>query len=258
MQEVYRATEILVAISVFVQTIELLMIRHSFSDTGVWRWKDLENEFRIFTLPVFSFLRVLLRYKSFIIVLCIRLLCAAFLLFQGNVFLILFLCMSSMLIHMRWRGTFNGGSDYMTMQVLLCLIVSSFFSNSEKVLFAVLAYISIQLISSYFISGIVKLRRANWRSGAALSAFLSSTIYYDTDFVSFLRKPLVSFLVSWVIIFFELLFPLSVCNQTFALIFITLAFLFHVVNYYLFGLNRFIFAWAPCYPSLYYLSGLFE
>ena len=31
---------------------------------------------------------------------------------------------------------------------------------------------------------------------------------------------------------------------------------FHLVNFYAFGLNRFLFAWAAAYPALYFCSGL--
>lgn len=258
MTEVIQSIEKLIAFAIILQTIEFFQIRASFSDSGVWRWRDLKKEFQIFSRPVYRVISFLLEYKNFLIILALRLLLAFLLMFQGNFFVIFVLLVLTILINFRWRGTFNGGSDYMTVLVLLCLTVQSFFSDSEKVSVGVILYLTIQLISSYFIAGLVKIKNANWRNGKALMGFVSSTIYNENQLTLLLKRKEIAFLSSWVIIVFELSFPLALLNTKACTAYIAMAVLFHIGNFYIFGLNRFIFAWLACYPALYFCSKIFS
>jgi hypothetical protein len=61
---------------------------------------------------------------------------------------------------------------------------------------------------------------------------------------------------SWAVMIFECLFPLALVNTQSCLAFMSVAILFHLSNFYLFGLNRFLLSWAAAYPALLYCSQL--
>jgi hypothetical protein len=249
-------TKQIISFAIILQTIELIQIRKSFSEQGVWRWEDLKVEFEIFSKLTQKFLAFTLKYENFLVLLALRLIAAICLIFYSNAFLFLYLLISTLLISLRWRGTFNGGSDYMTIIVLSALTFDSLFSSiSEKVSLAAMWYITIQIYSSYFISGIVKIKGRNWRNGAALRSFMCSTIYNDNSLSRLISdNQIISIMISWTIILFELCFVAALLNPLLCVGFIIFALLFHLANFYFFGLNRFFFAWLACYPALLYCS----
>ncbi len=249
-------TEKLIALALIFQTIELFLIRDAYSDSGVWRWADLNKEFKIFSRINQAMLCFFLNYKNFILFLGLRLVLAICLLFYSSPLILCTLLFSTIMIALRWRGTFNGGSDYMTVLVLSALSVASIYKDSETVQLAALWYITIQVVSSYFIAGLVKVRRGNWRDGSALQGFVASTIYKDISLTKLISSnKTVALLFSWTIIIFELAFIFTLLSPSVAVTFILIAFLFHVGNFYVFGLNRFIFSWMACYPALVFCSG---
>lgn len=249
--------ERLIAVAVILQTSEMFAIRESFSDDGVWSWSVLKDEFEFFPGPVRFFLDLTLAYPNFLVVLFLRILAASAALMLSHAVLVFTLLLTSVLVCLRWRGVFNGGSDYMTVVVLLALLLARLFPESHLVGLGCLLYIALQLLSSFFIAGVVKLKRVNWRSGRALGGFLCSGIYPVSPLLrAFAEKPALLACLSWSIILFEVLFPLSLLNQSICLLFIITALLFHVANVYMFGLNRFLFAWGAAYPALYYCSGV--
>ena len=160
-----------------------------------------------------------------------------------------------MLISLRWRGSFNGGSDFMTLIVLMGLGLASLFPNHLLMGVGCLWYIALQTCTSYFISGLVKLKRANWRQGKALTGFIRLSIYEPGPFVKwFLESPKISLRISWVLILFECSFPLALLRFDLALAYVSFGFLFHLANFYIFGLNRFLFAWLATYPALLFAA----
>jgi hypothetical protein len=252
---IINLTEKLIALAVLLQSFELLQIRHSFSDKGVWRWVDLKEEFKIFSLFHQKIIEFFLKYENFLVLIVIRIFVSGILLFYSNTFLIFVLLISTILIALRWRGTFNGGSDYLTVLVLSALFFGSLFGYSEKASLVVVWYIAVQLLSSYFIAGVVKIRKKNWRTGLALKGFLKSTIYNENTITNWIvENSLILLISSWAIIIFEITFILTLCDFNLCLFYLIFALLFHCANFYFFGLNRFIYAWMACYPSLIYCS----
>lgn len=248
--------EKLIAVAIVLQTLELLQIRETISEGGVWRWSTLKKEFEVFPLPAQKVLALLLNHPNFLVVLLARLVCAVLIFFFPHPALIFVLLLSSILICLRWRGTFNGGSDYMTLVILSAAFIAAAFQNHPPVVVGALWYISIQVCLSYFVAGLVKLKRSNWRTGAALSGFLNSASYLVPPTIqTLIKKPWVSLLASWSIIIFECAFPIALFSPQVCAAMIALAFLFHLGNVYVFGLNRFLFAWCAAYPALYYCSG---
>ncbi len=258
--DIYQAiqwVQRLIAIAIIFQTIEIFQIRKSFADKGVWSWYDLRIEFKTFSTFSQRMLDFFLSYRNFLCLLALRLLLATCLLFFSNVCILVILLFSTIMIGLRWRGTFNGGSDYMTILVLLALTVQSLSSESYKLSLAVLWYLAIQVCSSYFIAGLVKVRRQNWRSGVALRCFIASTIYKEDKLSKLIQENnSIALFLSWALFLFELGFPIALVNPSVSLFVVATAIVFHIGNFYIFGLNRFVFAWLACYPALYFCSGL--
>jgi len=256
-----RACIALIAVASLLQSTEMLALRPLTSDQGIWRWKTLRQDFGFFPKSVIRVFDVLLGYSGFLGVLLARwflsLCILMFYFISADVpfFLLALLLLTTVLVLLRWRGTFNGGSDFMTLVVLMAVTAAQFDPSSEKLRLGALWYIAIQTCASYFISGIIKLRKENWRTGKALPGFLPSSSYETPKWVKrALADPLAGRLFSWATMIFECLFPLSLISPLACQCAIAGALLFHLSVFFLFGLNRFLFAWMSAYPALYFCS----
>lgn len=240
----------LIAVAVFLQSVEFLQIRKVFSDHGVWRWATLKKDFAAFWWPLPQILEIIFCDSHFRNLLVLRAFGAVLIFFWPQAWLALFLLMTTVLISMRWRGTFNGGSDYMTVIVLSAITLGALWAVKLA-----LWYIAAQSCLSYFIGGAVKMKASNWRSGEALTEFICHSRYQvPTTLQNFLKVRWIALLCTWLILIFECSFPLALTGRPQALAYITLALLFHLGNFYAFGLNRFLFAWLATYPALYFCS----
>jgi hypothetical protein len=155
------------------------------------------------------------------------------------------------LFYYRFNGPLNGGSDYMTALVMLSCCIHAVLPNSLSVGKICLIYLGLQTVLSYFISGLVKVRSNKWRNGSALTLFLLESNYVvPLNAKLLVERPLVAKVASWVIIVFECTFPLVFISPRFVIFYLSVAMAFHVANFYLFGLNRFFWAWISAYPAL--------
>jgi hypothetical protein len=154
---------------------------------------------------------------------------------------------------LQWRsesGPANGASSSFTLLILSCLLLGSFFPE-QKILF--LYYIAAQTILSYFLAGLFKLFQRGWRNGTYLQSFLSLSAYApDTSLKSFfVERPWLMKTASWLVILFEILFPVALVSPIVMGLFCLSAATFHWVNFKVFGLNRFFWLWISTYPLLF-------
>jgi hypothetical protein len=255
MTEALHWTSVIVGIALFFQTLELISIRRTAQDTGIWEWKMIRRDFAPLPRWTRSIFDRVLSYPGFLALLALRLICAAMIAVLPHAFFAIILFASTLLISLRWRGSFNGGSDFMNLIVLSALSIALLFKNNASIGTACLWYIAIQTCTSYFIAGAIKLRRENWRNGSALSGFLSNTIYSPDPLSTALsRSAQISQAASWAVMIFECLFPIALLNTRLSILMMGLAIAFHLSNFYFFGLNRFLLSWAAAYPALYYCS----
>lgn len=239
---------IFIGINVFIQTLELLFLKFSWSKGGVWT----SDALRLENLPGF---KNLFNEKLFTLSLVLRLLLTLFFIFYPNYYVVLFFIVTQLLISIRFRGTFNGGSDYMTLIVLVSSFFILYFSEHIKIVEGGLWFIALQSCLSYFISGVVKVKSSQWRNGQAIAFFINSkfiTPYKNSLFQ--IRVGVLSFLLGWCMIFFEILFPLVLLSKSICIAFLLFGFVFHMLNAYTLGLNRFFLIWITTYPALYYCS----
>ena len=193
--------------------------------------------------------------KRFLALLYARLILSLVVFFYSSFIVFFLLLLISLMVCLRFRGTFNGGSDYMTMVILLSMCISNISESNASYLLAGLCYIAIQVTLSYFVAGVIKAFKSSWRNGTSLSIFLTSSPYPLSPAVTGIiknRKLMMG--ASWAVIAFECSAPLVFFIDGFPPLFLAVAVLFHVSTVYVFGLNRFLFAWLSAYPALYFLS----
>jgi hypothetical protein len=255
-----RATELVFAWSLLIQTLEYLRMGKYTADDAFWSWPvqraDIPNA------PVRALLDVLFKPRVYQLHLWLRLVAALVLGLQGATLpLIGFLFVGNLLILIRWRGAFNGGSDFMTLVVLTGLLIAQVvgaFGNVALGWQAGFWYIAIQAITSYFMSGAVKLLRSEWRNGSAMTIFLNGAIYGPLSASHPLRNQALAMLGSWGFIVWEILFPFSLLDPRLAAVFCAVAALFHFLVFWFFGLNRFFWAWMCAFPAIIWCSAQFS
>jgi hypothetical protein len=255
-----RATELVFALSLTIQTLEYLGLSKYTADDAFWSWQlqraDIPNA------PVRALLDVLFKPHMYQLHLVLRLFAAVALAVQGaSLPLIGFLFVGNLLILIRWRGAFNGGSDFLTLVVLTGLFISQVvgaFGNAELGWQAGFWYIAIQAITSYFMSGAVKLLRPEWRNGSAMTIFLNGAIYGPLSATHPLRNKWLAMMGSWGFIVWEILFPLSLLDPRLAAVFCAVAAFFHFLVFWFFGLNRFFWAWLCSFPAIIWCSAQFS
>lgn len=260
----------IVAISLIAQTAELWWLRKVAADDGIWSWPIVRRDFAVFDVigisgfrPLRAFFDATLSYTGLRVLLVLRMVCALTCLFVTHGLPLWLLLVSTLLIALRWRGSFNGGSDFMTLAVLGALAIASSFGFSASASRGALWYIAIIACNSYFLAGLAKLRTANWRSGRALIGFMGHTVYDAPPLPEararvaptfWERHRRVTRWLSWLVIGLELSFPLALIDARACLVLIGCALMFHVGNAFLLGLNRFVLAWAASYPALVWCS----
>jgi hypothetical protein len=255
-----RAMELLFALNLVIQTLEYLRMGKVTADEAFWSWPlqraDLPNA------PVRALLDVLFQPRVYQLHLWLRLLAAVTLAVLGaSLPLVVFLFVGNLLILIRWRGAFNGGSDFMTLVVLTGLLIAQVvgaWGNTQLGWQAGFGYIAIQAITSYFMSGAVKLLRSEWRNGSAMTIFLNGAIYGPLSATHPLRNKGLAMLGSWGFIVWEILFPFSLMDPRLAAVFCAVAAFFHFLVFWFFGLNRFFWAWLCSFPAIIWCSAQFS
>ena len=249
-----RAIEALLAVSVAVQTLEHLATRRALSPDGVWCWSVVRDEFAPLPGVLRRVLDLLLDWPAVLGLLGLRLGAALALGAWGGAVPAALVFASTALVCLRFRGLYNGGSDYMTVHVGLALTVARLFPEHTFRVDAALGWIALQTLLSYGMAGLAKVRAPAWRSGDALAAFLSSPRYAVPLAVRRLAasKPVMR-IASLGVIGFELSAALVLfAPDTAVVTWLGIAATFHLVNAWVFGLNRFFFAWLAAYPSVVY------
>ena len=178
--------------------------------------------------------------------------------FQTNWIVFILLGLGLIMLN-RFQGPYNGGADRMSLLILACLC-GAYIAPTVQWQEIALGYLAIQLILSYFISGWVKVINPQWRNGQALvDVFHFSSYPVSESLRDWAKSPQLLLIMSWLIIIFELAFPISMLSTTSLSIALVIAACFHFANACLFGLNRFFWIWLAAYPSiLWFQQRLFD
>jgi hypothetical protein len=247
----------LISVAIILQTLELWWLRKTVSENGVWRWNQLREDFCFLPDMLRFWGDRIMGYSGVIGLLSLRFISAVGVWVYPHPLIFVVLFLTSLLLSLRWGGTFNGGSDSMTLLILLTTTLASIFPDVPGVSLGCLWYISIQTCLSYFVAGMAKLKSRNWRNGRALVVFMERASCLPLTGATSLWQGGMGWgacVASWLVILFEGGFPLALMNPHLGLFFLGGGLLFHLTNAYLLGLNRFVFVWAAAYPALYFCS----
>ena len=253
-----RALECLCALSLMIQTFEFLRLQSATTAQGLWSWTIQKGDVAHASAPLRKLFDFLYQDRSHHLHLLLRAGAAASLFAGSSPASVSLLFISNILMLIRWRGAFNGGSDFMTLIVLTGLLVAQLASpivGPVTAWKAGLWYVSIHAMSSYFISGAIKLFSREWRNGTALPYFLDGGLYGPLKPHSLLRNRAVAMLCSWGFIVWECCFPLAMAGPLWAMVCCGIAAVFHFLVFRFFGLNRFFWAWLSSFPAIIYCSG---
>ncbi len=256
-----RALECLLATSLLIQTFEFIRMRDLSDIATVWSWdvqrKDvahapawLRNTFDWLYRDHIHHLHLMLRAGA-----------AASLYAGVSLTSSAFLFISTIVILVRWRGAFNGGSDFMTLVVLTGVLASQVakpFTGPVLAWKAGLWYIAIHTMTSYFISGTIKLLQTEWRDGRILTHFLDGGMHGPLPDHSVFRHRVIAIAASWSFIVWECLFPVALAGPRIAMLWCAVAGVFHLLVFRFFGLNRFVWAWAASFPAIVYCAGQWQ
>lgn len=157
---------------------------------------------------------------------------------------------------MRFRG-WQGleGADSLYLMIFSAVAIGEF-SGSPAVTIACALFIAAQAMLAYAMSGLLKLRSADWRSGEALPAILRTGIYGNRPLAQLLSRHRTLAVVGCTgVIWFEILMALAPFGPPPLLVlFVSAGLLFHVSVSIAMGLGSFVFAFAATYPTLWYLN----
>lgn len=174
--------------------------------------------------------------------------------------LLAILLATSVVTNLRFRGTFNGGSDFMTLVVLTAMLVAALSpAGAHRIQDGSLWYIALHVCASYFVAGWIKILKPHWRSGRALRGFLSTTIYAPSAVwrrlhPSSAAASAMMLLLAWAVMLWEITFPAALFEPRAAFAALALGVFFHLGNVLFFGLNRFFFAWLAAYPAVIFAA----
>ena len=244
----------LLSLVIFVQAAEILYLFTQNDFKKIFSYQNLQQDLRRgLPLPnlVIDFLFADRQWTYILLCQCILAL-SLFIAPSLSILCIAFLI--HLLVCIRFRGTFNGGSDMMTFVVLTGLILSSYFGDdprSTKYMNLGFIYITIHLLYSYFKAGWVKIKQPDWQQGTALAHFLQRSLFQDMGRVGLWlsRQPKLGKILCWSVCLFELAVVGLLFFPQFAIIYFGIAFVFHFFVYLAFGLNRFFWVWTSAWPA---------
>jgi hypothetical protein len=254
---------LLLAFALTLSSIELLSVRGDFAGDGVFVWAVLRDDVRALPRPLGALLDLLLGDRSFPLLLVLQWVLALCLPWTTSALVPALLLLTGLLVCLRFRGTYNGGSDAMTLVVVLGLLIARLGPNIGPVEASTvwqragLGYIAAQLVLSYALAGLAKLRAPSWRNGTALPRLLAMEVYaVPLSVRRALSATAPALCASWLVILFECAFPavVFVCPLRCAVM-LTCGTMFHLFNALALGLNRFLWVWLAGYPALLFWSG---
>lgn len=240
----------LVAASLLVQTFELIRVRETFSSVGIWRPEHVRahgHAAAAWFAPETRFVGLLVAQLGG----------AGASLLVGSSPLLLGLAATYLLVALRFTGPYNGGSDALTLLSLLCLGLAGCAHGDSLLAKAAVGYLVAQLLLSYCVAGLAKLKHPSWHTGGALQCFMALPKYAAPAPVrAWLARPNVAKWAARSVLAFECSFPLALLSPTLCSVYLAIGAAFHLGNAAVLGLNRFLWAWLSLYPLLLWLSQL--
>lgn len=242
-----RLTALLTGLASALAAAELLLARRVLADDGVWRHATLA--------PELGPAAPLLTARGILVVVALQCVLGVALALGIAPWPAPLLLGTALLVQLRFRGPFNGGSDAMQVVLLLGLAVAHLGGTPGATRLGLL-YVAVQVTLSYAVAGVVKLVQPAWWRGDALGAALASPVYGAPSWAAaLLDSPARRVAASALLIAFECAMPLAWLGPAWAMVLLPLGLAFHLVMAWVLGLNRFLWMWAAAYPALWWAAG---
>jgi hypothetical protein len=234
----------LAGLATAICALELIIVREAFSERGVYAWSVLRADYGVLARP----LGILFGARGTLALLVLQLAAAIALPVVAHPAPAWIAFGASLAISIRWRGSYNGGSDAMLLVVLLVIAIGR---TAPSLANAALAYAAVQLVLSYFIAGVAKLGDPAWRAGRALPILVALPHYrVPPRAAAFLSRPHAARVLTYAMLAVECTFPLALLDHDVCVAYLVVGGCFHLVNALVFGLNRFLWVWIAAYPAL--------
>jgi len=254
----YRATALIIFCGIAISTAEFLASWRQYQRRGLYSWQ-LIRERRY--LRDQRFLPILFDLPGYLIILGVRL--VAVLSLAGSVLvtralspaLLLLLLATTLIVNYRHSYGMDG-SDQISSILVVVLMLYALSPGNPLVAQAGLWFLTLQACLSYFAAGMAKIFSKKWRRGSAVFEILN-TFSFGSPWVSKLLKdhPFSARLASWVVVAFEVLFPLVlVTGERGLVLFLAGGLLFHLLNAFLMGLNSFVWSFSATYPAIVFCA----
>ncbi len=267
MERFLWAVEFLVGVGVIVSSLEFLRARAHYRSGGLLSWEVLRYRLALTARPVPGELTErMFSDTGLTAIVAARIAGAAILLapavWLGEPWRIAGLglaLLATLLLYLRSPYGLDG-ADQMMLIVLVGAFVSHLASPDGWLREAAVWFIATQATLAYLAAGIAKLVSAQWRSGQAIPAILSTRAYGNPLAHKMTRdRRWLAFAVAWSVIGFEVLFPLVILvpHESARVAFLGFGVLFHLTNAVVMGLNTFVWAFAATYPAIAWCGGEF-
>lgn len=242
----------LAALATAIAALELVWVRGALADGGVFAWPVLRRELAGAPRPLRALADLAFSYRGVLVVLGLQLASALALPWTAHPAVPWVAFATTLLVSIRFGGSYNGGSDAMLLVVLLALALARTAPGTDLAA-AGLAYCAAQLVLSYVIAGLAKLGDPAWRDGRALG-ILAGLAHYRVPprAARVVARPRVARAFAWAMLVFEVSFPAALAHPIACASYLAIGGAFHLANALVFGLNRFLWTWLAAYPALIY------
>lgn len=248
--------ERIASIGIFLSAIETLMSRRQLDDDGFFSWFVQKHRWKWDShRPTHAFVDLLFCPRAIILLSLIQCVCviACWVIIPTDPLR----TVPITVLGFSWIGSayrsFHGrdGAD----QMIGLIFVSSALGRltlSVNGLVIALWFIALQSVLSYSSAGVAKLAGKQWRDGSAFLKIMQTGIYGNGSVArALMRVPIAGKVVSYVVIVFELGFPIAFFGPLplFAGVLVA-GIIFHSVNAFVSGLNTFFWAFVATYPAV--------
>lgn len=250
LEQAFQLTSKLISIYLVLSGLELFIGFRRGLVQSIWSYENLRQDLEL-GVPLPNYLiKKIFDERWFQWICLFQTLVATFNFWNPNFVLLLVLFITHLSICIRFRGTFNGGSDMMALVVLSGSLI---YIHTDKLQVQKLGmiYIAIHTVYSYFKAGVVKVIHRDWITGRALSVFLGRSVFFDIKKISTLLdgKNFISWIACWGVLIFELAAIVLPFFRSYIWSYAITAILFHFIVFILFGLNRFFWVWLSAWPA---------
>lgn len=242
-------------VGVILRSAHLLFNRRELSDRRLLGWNPAARGQKRLAWR----LRLLLSHPGCVVLLVLRTALAALALFVVLPFPFAAFVTGALFLLQVW---FNyrfaivyQAADTMCLTGLGAVFAAALDPNEPRLQQAALAFLAVQVLLAYFMSGKSKVVAATWRDGSHLIEILSASAFRLEAFGAWLsRHRGAARIAATSVILFELCFPLSLlASHSFFTGVLAAGVFFHATIAFVMGLPPFFWSFAATYPAVYFL-----